>query len=197
MAVEGFVAKLQELSCRASCRSPLLIGAWVRGYAYVDRSAANIWRQTACVFAGPDGADAASRVLLSFSSDGAAFDALLCALQATASELDLASEISEQAQQPWLESSCEHLLQHPGVILGEPTMERLTSQLDGYLAALDVTFPRRAKAEREQLEAFEKWLQAEHGCPHATWGGIIRAYSGEAEAGLRSFVHAWVEFTSG
>lgn len=84
---------------------------------------------------------------------------------------------------------------HSAMVLGEPTVVRLGDFASGFVHGLSALIPESGKTAQQRLANFELGLQARFGYD-APWYGLIRAFWGNSDTGLRKFVELWDAYSS-
>ncbi len=80
---------------------------------------------------------------------------------------------------------------------GEQTPSWLFHFSVGFNLAFEELDPNAARAEREQLARFSKWLHRQYSWEVSVpWHRLIRVYEGGTVRGLEAFVRLWDEFVA-
>jgi hypothetical protein len=174
----------------------LSLDAFMQGYRCADEQGAEVLAALAGLVDGPAEANAFARAYLLPGSSEAAMRTVLRHMQNIVRAGGLgAGRAGPFAGQTFMEVLGEPILKgRAAMFLGVSTVGNLFNFVSGFLCGFDVVDRARAKEQRETLAAFERWFQAECGCPGTAWYKLVRIFCGEWVEGLRLFGDRWKEF---
>lgn len=174
----------------------LALGAFLFGYRVTNTGHTALLDELTRSFEGPDQADACTRAYLGAATTERALRNVLDVLDvllAAAPEAECQSGINPQ--HGFVSFVRDAIMSgRTGLVFAEPTVDWCANYWKGFLAGIAEVDATAAVREREQFEAFERWLAARYDQAQVPWYALIRVYEGADLSGLRAFVSLWDEF---
>jgi hypothetical protein len=174
--------------------SALALDAFLCGYSWANGALGEVLRSATNQLEGPSGASLCKRAFLLERDPRRTLHLALDHLESS-----LRSQEPEPSETPYTRTSVVELIREPvragrtGLVMGEPTIEWLANYARGRFAGLEAIDPRRAEAERRDVDAFEQWMRARFAAV-APWHGILRAYYNMDLGALQKLIEFWDEF---
>lgn len=174
--------------------SPIHVGAFFYGYAFVAPQVNWLAAALDARFGGPPGARAWTRAYLIFGDDEGFAAVLEAAIELLAGDTNSQVPTEAVVLAPFLDVAIEAIrAQRPAMVLAEPTIAWLHNFWLGAQGAADDNFAESAELPRSRLLRFEQWLQQQFDAESVPWQRILRANFGPGERAIGELVRLWDE----